>query len=94
MFKLLVILIFSTIIFYFVTGLYEGIVYKYNPNNQESELFVDISEKLIFTEDKNNEMGLLSFELHPSLEYFLVAYVNKSMKLLLNNTSLILKRLT
>lgn len=67
---------------YFVTGLYEGIVYKYNPNNQDRELFVDLSEKLIFTEDKNNEMGLLSFELHPSLEYFLVAYVNKSMKLI------------
>jgi hypothetical protein len=66
---------------YFVTGLYEGKIYKYNPKTSEMGLFLDISEKIIVTEDKNNEMGLLSMELHPSSEYFLISYVNKSMRL-------------
>tara|TARA_B100000029_G_scaffold407593_1_gene408569 strand:- start:356 stop:1723 length:1368 start_codon:yes stop_codon:yes gene_type:complete len=67
---------------YIITGLYEGMVYKYNPETIEIQLFLDISKNLIITEDKNNEMGLLSIEFHPTSDYFLISYVNKSMKLI------------
>lgn len=65
----------------FLTALYEGKIFKYDLNTSTVEVLLDLSNEIIETVDKNNEMGLLSMELHPSLEYLLVAYVNKSMQL-------------
>lgn len=65
----------------FITALHEGKIFKYDVSNDKTELFLDLSVKTVDTIDKNNEMGLLSIEFHPSYEYFLVAFVNKSMQL-------------